>query len=288
MPPPDANLHPVATGRAKDTVDNHATDEPLKLYAGWFCPFVQRVWLALEERQIPYQYIEGKLALNPYHKPASLLELNPRGLVPSLQIGPGKALYESTVILEYLEEAYPDHEPHLLARDPYERARSRIWVDFVTSRVIPAFHRFLQFQVQTWSGEGTGEDRLALLRAEYRGKLLEFARELVKRGNEGIGGPYWGGRDVGLVDLVLVPWIERHWVFDNFKGGVGIPEAGQGGDDEAAWARWREWADAILHRESVQRTTSDREPYIPIYKRYVDDEAQSELAKATREGRGVP
>ncbi len=254
--------------------------------------------------------IDTCIQVNPYHKPASLLELNPRGLVPSLQVGPGKALYESTVVLEYLEEAYPDYHPRLLPHDPYERAKSRIWTDFVTSRVIPAFHRFLQFQPQDWQGDGTGEGRLEILRGEYRAKLLEFARELVKRRREGAEGPYWGGSELGLVDLVLAPWVvrsshgirridypmlttmetkERHWVFDRFKGGVGIPDVGQGSAEEAeAWARWREWSRAVLGLDSVKRTTSDREHYVPIYKRYADDQAQSELAKATREGRGVP
>ena len=81
---------------------------------------------------------------------------------------------------------------------------------------------------------------------------------------------------------------DRHWVFDHLKGGVGIPKVGAGGEDEEAWTRWRQWADAILARDSIKRTTSLTEHYMPIYKRYADDEAQSELAKATREGKGVP
>jgi len=52
---PDADLHPSATGLAKQTVDVHSDEQPLKLYAGWFCPFVQRAWLVLEEKQIPYR-----------------------------------------------------------------------------------------------------------------------------------------------------------------------------------------------------------------------------------------
>lgn len=35
-------------------------------------------------------------------------------------------------------------------------------------------------------------------------------------------------------------------------------------------------------------TTSEKEYYLPIYQRYADNTAQSELAKATRKGRGVP
>lgn len=57
---PDADLHPEATGPAAAIVKAHAKEEPLKLYSGWFCPFVQRAWTVLEEKKIPYQYIEGK------------------------------------------------------------------------------------------------------------------------------------------------------------------------------------------------------------------------------------
>lgn len=276
MPPPDADLHPEATGPAKALVEKHSAEQPLKLYAGWFCPFVERVWLALEEKQIPYQYIE----VNPYHKPQSLLSLNPRGLVPTLSVphsGTPKPLYESTVVLEYLEEAYLDHKPRLLPEDPYEKARVRIWVDYVTSRVIPAFHRFLQFQ------EGQSQGSIDDLRREFLNHLKEWTREAHPEG------PFFLGKNVSIPDLVLAPWAVRLWIFDEFKeGGLGIPAEGQGGEDEGVWSRWRKWLAAVEARPSIQQTTSEKEFYIPIYKRYADNTAQSELAKATRAGRGVP
>lgn len=78
------------------------------------------------------------------------------------------------------------------------------------------------------------------------------------------------------------------WVFDRFKGGSGIPQPGEGGEDEKTWKRWHKWIEAVSERPSIKNTTSEREYYVPIYQRYADDEAQSELAKATRKGRGVP
>ncbi|KAI8630090.1 putative glutathione S-transferase [Xylariaceae sp. FL1651] len=278
MPPPDAELHPVATGPAKQTVDDHSAEQQLKLFAGWFCPFVQRAWITLEEKGIPYQYIE----VNPYHKGPELMRSNPRGLVPTLEVAPGKSLYESTVLCEYLEEQYPDHKPHLLPSDSYERARSRIWMDYVTSRVIPAYHRLLQFQPSSY--EGDGDARLDELRAEFRKYLLEFAGEMADASQ----GPFFAGNEFGLVDITLLPWGTRLWVFDEFKGGLGIPDRGKGGEDKGKWERWRVWLEAVTERESVKKTTSDREHYLPIYKKYADDIAQSEMAKATRAGRGVP
>ncbi|KAF2008004.1 glutathione transferase omega-1 [Amniculicola lignicola CBS 123094] len=265
---PDADLHPEATGLAAATVKAHSAEHPLKLHSGWFCPFVQRVWIALEEKAIAYQYIE----VNPYHKPESLLKLNPRGLVPTLQYD-NKPLYESTVLCEFLEEAYPNYAPQLLTEDPYERARTRIWTDFVTSRIIPAFHRFLQHQ---------GTDGLEVKRDELLGYLKQFTREMSP------SGPFFNGPEFQLIDIIIAPWALRLWVFDHFKGGLGVPERGKGGEDEEVWGRWRMWLEAIEQRKSVKETTSDREHYLPIYQRYADDKAQSELAKATREGRGVP
>jgi glutathione S-transferase len=132
------------------------------------------------------------MQVNPYHKPESLLKLNPRGLVPTLQYD-NKPLYESTVICEFLDEAYPDHGPKLLPDDPYERARTRIWTDYCTSRIIPAFHRFLQFQPMSDTG--------GLL-----GHLKEFTKEMDSEG------PYFSGKDVGLIDLVVAPWAGTYHV----------------------------------------------------------------------------
>lgn len=67
-----------------------------------------------------------------------------------------------------------------------------------------------------------------------------------------------------------------------------MPEEGRGGKDEAIWARLRKWMKALEERPSIRDTTSEKEFYLPIYQRYADNTAQSELAKATRKGRGVP
>ncbi|KAF2087177.1 glutathione transferase omega-1 [Saccharata proteae CBS 121410] len=269
---PDSHIYPEASGPAKPLVEARSAEQPLKLYAGWFCPFVQRIWLILEEKKIPYQYIE----VNPYHKPDSLLKLNPRGLVPTLQYD-NKPLYESTVIAEFLEDAYPQNEPRLLPKDPYDKARMKIWSDFVTSRVIPSWHRFLQFQ----PGGGEGEEGLERVRKEMLGYLREFTAEMDKEG------PFWAGKEPSMIDFVIAPWVVRSWVFDHFKGGSGIPKEGESGDDDV-WKRWRKYASAIENRKSVKETTSEKEHYLPLYKRYADNTAQSEMAKATRSGRGVP
>ena len=57
-------FHPVATGQAAMLLDLHKNPSNIVFWAGWFCPFTQRVWIVLEEKGIQYQYKE----VNPYLK----------------------------------------------------------------------------------------------------------------------------------------------------------------------------------------------------------------------------
>jgi len=188
--------------------------------------------------------------------------------------GGRKPLIESNIICEYLDELYPDRRP-LFPRDLYERARVKVWVDYVGTRIIPAFHRFLQHS-----------DQKPYTLEEARAELLSHLKTWIQEADP--KGPYFTGNDISMADISLAPWCIRLWLFDHFKAGLGIPAKGNGGADEEIWNRWRQWSQAIESRQSVIDTLSDREKYMPIYTRYAEDRAQSELAKATRAGRGVP
>lgn len=98
-------------------------------------------------------------------------------------------------------------------------------------------------------------------------------------------GPFFLGKDLSLVDINIAPWAVRLWVFDHFKGGLNIPTDGV---DQEVWKRWDVWLIAVKNLPCVKATTSETEHYLPIYQRYAENTAQSELAKATRSGGGVP
>jgi len=100
----------------------------------------QRVRLALEEKGLSYESVVVDTARGDAGAlPANYHELNPKGLVPAI-VDDGKAVAESLVILEYLEDAFP--EPALRPADPHGRAVMRQWMRriddgiHVASRVI--------------------------------------------------------------------------------------------------------------------------------------------------------
>ncbi|KAF8070401.1 glutathione S-transferase [Lyophyllum atratum] len=252
---PDAQIFPHATGPAAATVAKHQDPQDLVYYGGWFCPYVQRGWIALEEKGINYQYKE----VNPYKKEKHFLDINPKGLVPAVEYK-GKAIYESLIICEFLEEAYPDHKP-LLPSDPVDRAIARIWIDHISKSVIPPFVRLLQ-----------GQDK-----ATQDGAREEFYVALRKLAN-GVKGPYFLGKEFSLVDIAVAPWIARDYVVQEHRGF-------KREDVNDAWVKY---ASAVEKRESVVITMSERKHLDEVYGRYLRNEAQSETAKAIRAGRVIP
>ncbi|KAF8806588.1 glutathione-S-transferase [Phlegmacium glaucopus] len=253
---PDAEIFPHATGAAEQIVAEHQEPQDLVFYSGWFCPFVQRSWIALEERGMPYQYKE----VNPYKKEPHFLAINPKGLVPAVEYK-GKALYESLILCEFFEDAFPDHKPNLLPSDPIDRAVARLWLDHLTKTFVPAFYRLLQSQ-----------------EAEKQHSALQELYQSLRKFAENIQGPYFFGETFSLVDVAIAPWIVRDYIIEENRGY-------KRGDVSSSW---KNYAETVEARDSVVKTMSSKEHLREIYGRYLRDEAQSEAAKANRAGRVIP
>ncbi|KAL8696974.1 MAG: hypothetical protein Q9201_007381 [Fulgogasparrea decipioides] len=233
----EKTYHKRATGAALATVKKHAKEHDLKLYGSCFCPFVQRVWIALQFKGLDYQYIE----VDPYKKPESLMAVNPRGLIPALRHGDW-GCYESTVLMEYLEDL--NAGPPLLPHEPKLRAHCRLWTDHVNRHITPAFYGYLQAQ------EAQQQiDNATKLQHEIS-KLIDVAHP---------SGPYFLGTELSFVDVQFAPWIIRmRKVLTPYRGWP-QPEAG---------SRWAAWVDAIENNPHVKATTSTDDLYLDSYERY--------------------
>src|ERR1700686_3067526 len=94
----------------------------LKLISHKLCPYVQRAVIALTEKGAAFERLGVDLA----NKPDWFLAISPLGRTPVLQVG-DTAIFESAVILEYLEETEP--KP-LHPANPLRRAEHRSWIEF--------------------------------------------------------------------------------------------------------------------------------------------------------------
>ncbi|KAI1733552.1 hypothetical protein F4680DRAFT_463044 [Xylaria scruposa] len=219
------------SGNALVTAKRHLKEHPLKLYAASFCPFSQRVWIALEAKGMPYQYCET----DPFKRPTQLLEANPRGLVPAIRQGDW-ASGESTVILEYLEDY--DRGVPLLPTDPRLKANCRLWIDHINAKIVPEFFALMKTpdpQKQT----------------EYVDKLQSDILALVQAADE--RGPYFLGGDLCLVDIHFAPFVLRmSRILREFRNW----------HDPMPGTRWQQWSDALEQNPHVQATTSQDDLYI--------------------------
>ncbi len=96
----------------------------MQLWSGVLSPFSAKVRIALAEKGVPYEIREipwsRKTLWGP--KPAAFLAVSPHGKVPVLQDGDA-VVYDSTIIIEYLEDRHPT--PALFPDDAAGRARCR-------------------------------------------------------------------------------------------------------------------------------------------------------------------
>lgn len=153
----------------------------LVLYNAPRCPYVARVRIVLAEKGIDYEAVEIDLS----DRPDWLYEKNPAGRVPVVEEDDGLPLSESVVIMEFLEERYP--EPPLLPSDPVDRAAVRLLI-FRDSDLTSPYYALRR--------EEDGA------RAEFDAALGRFEALLAER-------PYLSGAKYGLADIAFVPWFLR-------------------------------------------------------------------------------
>ena len=155
----------------------------LTLYDAPRCPYCARVRIVLAEKAIEYETV----AIDLDDRPAWIRELNPPdGRVPVLEEEGGFLLPESRVIMQFLDERFP--EPPLLPADPAERALANL--------VIERFDRF-------------GDAYYALYFERPSGSVERVQAELSVLNSALAAHPYLAGSIYSLADVAYVPWVLR-------------------------------------------------------------------------------
>ena len=200
---------------------------PLKLISHKLCPYVQRAVIALIEKSVGFERVDIDLS----NKPEWFLAISPLGKTPVLLVG-NIPIFESAVILEYLEETQP--KP-LHPADPLRRAEHRSWIEF-GSTVLADIAGFYAAPDEATFNAKTSQLELRFARLEARVAAA----------------PWFDGESFSLVDAVFGPVFRYFDVFDA-TGDFGILTG------KPRLTRWRE---ALAARPSVRAAVSADYPVL--------------------------
>ncbi|MGE0046215.1 MAG: glutathione S-transferase family protein [Hyphomonadaceae bacterium] len=199
----------------------------IQLWEHPLSPYAQKVKIALDEKRVPYEAAIPQ-AMGSGATPPDFRASNPRGEVPVLVID-GAALFDSTIILEFIEDRFPD--PPLLPADPLERARARTIEEMCDTH----------YEAITWGlseiayfrrAEG---DAAEAMRARAGGEIAKLNAWLEAQ----LGGREWmNGDRFGWGDLAAAPFVQGAASF-----GIEPPQ----GSGLSAWL-WR-----VRERPSVAK-----------------------------------
>jgi len=162
---------------------------PLTLVSFELCPYVQRAAIVLAEKEVPFERINVDLA----NKPEWFKTISPTGKVPLLKVG-DDVLFESSVIVEYLEETQPNP---LHPQAPLSKARHRAWMEFGSTIL-----------GDIWIIETTPDV------TAFHAKARLLKEKFTRLENILNVGPYFAGEKFSIVDAVFAPVFRYFDVFD--------------------------------------------------------------------------
>ena len=169
----------------------------LKLHNFFRSSAAHRVRIALALKGLEYEYVSVNIGPALEQKSDSYLQINPQGLVPTLEHD-GECITQSLAIIEYLEERFP--EPEILPKDSLTRARARAFAGAIASEMHAlnnsGLHRFLEQEMQV---DGERRQKWYL----HWAKLGFTALEAVLANGKEM--PFCFGDKPSLADIFLVP-----------------------------------------------------------------------------------
>ena len=200
----------------------------LKLYNFPQSTCSQKVRLVLWEKDLEF-YDRPIDSTKREHLSDWYLKLNPYGVVPTLLHGEA-VIIDSSVIIEYLDEVYP--EQSLTPADPVERAKMRKWLRYfeevpTPSVRVPSFNQYLSKRFDKLTDEQFRDftDNHPIRRQFYQrmskdsgfnakdtAAAMDRLRQTIKFMEQGIaksGGPWLMGQVLTLADYCIVPVIDR-------------------------------------------------------------------------------
>jgi glutathione S-transferase len=211
----------------------------MRLYSGPLSLFTAKVRIALAEKGLAYERVEVGWSLARRYEPhhPDVAALNPKGQVPVLVDG-DLAVYDSTLICEYLEDRHP--EPRLFPRDVRERARCRQLEAAADEILFPHVWALIDGSFYPSGAGGRDEGRLEAAREGVRRFAAERDKELAGRA--------WLCGEFSVADIASFVMLHAAATL-----GAPLPEE---------QANLRAWVERALARPAIAREVAELRAFV--------------------------
>lgn len=199
----------------------------LKLYNAPHSTCSQKVRICLAEKGLPFEDVRLDIGKGKEHLKPEYLKLNPNGVVPTL-VDDDKVVIDSSVICEYLDEAYP--AVPLSPEAPVERARMRAWMRYLeevpTAAVrVPSFNmaflpRYEGLDRAKFEAQEAGPRPIrkhfyrrmgpnGFKKEDVDASLEQLTATCARMDAALANGPWLLGQTYSLADIIVAPLIDR-------------------------------------------------------------------------------
>lgn len=170
----------------------------MKLIGTLTSPYVRKVRIVMAEKKLDYQFVQEDV----WASDTTIASANPLGKVPCLVMEGGEAVFDSRVIVEYLDTLSPVGK--LIPSQGRERAEVKTWEALADGLLDAAILARLE---ATWAGRQDGERSQAWIERQ-----LGKTQQALKAMSLGLGDkPFCSGIHLSLSDIAVgcaLDWLE--------------------------------------------------------------------------------
>lgn len=281
----------------------------IQFYCAWFCPYAQRAWIALEHHKIPYNYVESLIVREDqdggdhgYDKNPKLLAINPKGLVPTIDLP--TRIVDETELLRKQKEGEAFRTLSIKPIDDEERnepamvlMESLDCVEFLNSLgemcndkeaycdLIPDSSLLKDAEDMNKNVCSTFYKVLMKPTFEEQKEAFEyFSKYIGEYVNDILDGGFYKSTTLTIVDVTVIPWILRLPLLRHYRPTLCIEDY----INEEQYKKLEKYIQRINALEAVKNTLwDDFDKLLAVYVRYADGTATSQVGQAVKSGKNA-
>lgn len=234
--------------------------KPIQFYDSGTCPYAQRAWITLVEKNLNFEHRIVDLGNKPKHFKELYASIHPDPTAPAkvtIIIDGDTQLIESNLVSEYLDSQYQSNGPKLFPDDPLKAAKVRWFVTLFSETFQPGLFALLR---------ADSDDALQAAQTKLD-TALKNLNSFIEQHGSSEGGDFFLGQSYSFADVAATPFVHRASVALPAYRGYDLQKA----IEQQDLTRLGTWLKAALARPSYKQTAPEDKKIIKSWTKFISD-----------------